>query len=161
MRVSWVIFFLLTVMGCTSTHSLLIYKINCDKNYDPLRSQIIERDFEFSKAEDYQVCSGFQRYQITRKNITQTHLDGRSFKMEEIRRLFYAKVNTDRCEVTIVTPLNGRVSDLNDTNYLLNQYYYGPLISRISKSSKKDVLYSSQISFGSEDEFKKYCNSND
>lgn len=147
----------LFLSGCASTHSLLIYKIGCQSSANFLSKAIEESDFQFKSESDYSACKDFQRYKIVRKNIDQEHLDGHKFRMETVEQIFCAKYDKSRCELAIVTPLSGRVKNTEDSNHILNKYYYAPLVTKIANPKVNEPKYSTSVSFPSERDFRKFC----
>ena len=144
--------------GCASTHTMLVYKVNCNTTPNLLTHQQTDKSFEIELLNNYQICKGYDEYKITRRDIVQEHLDGRKFNVSVIEQRFNAIFNKSTCELSIVTALSGRVPDPSDSNYILNKYYYAPFIAKINNIPERKVFFTKQMTFGSENEFKKYCN---
>lgn len=154
----FVLMALLCLTGCSSTHSKLVYKINCKTDKKFLDRQVHNADLEFASANDYFVCEGFRRYKIVRNNISIEYLDGRRIEASKVEKYFYANYNYSKCEITIVTPLTGKVSDLSETNHILRKYFYAPLLKKLAPPGiEKDI---SEMGFDSEGKFKEYCQKN-
>lgn len=152
-----VVISLLFLIGCASTHGLVVYKVGCKTDPNFLSHEVQDDELEFRPEYEYAVCDKFKRYKVIRKNIVQEHLDGRKFKMARVEQFFYANYDKSRCELTIVTPLTGRAPDTTDSNHILNKYFYQPLLTRVSKPKDESIIKLKEMDFNSENNFQKYC----